>query len=144
MKILYILNRNRMLYNFATFSNKFCPLCAQFPNSKIHVWLIKETLYAGTLLPLIGILIFGVNPKKGTLSHVYRYLGNAKSCFWKSSNVVLLRKGGKFKFFFGKNQIIVYQNNDQAYFIVAAVCLHDLQYEFMVAAVCLHDLQCKF
>ena len=53
-------------------------------------------------------------------------------------------KRREIQIFFGKNQLIVYQNNDQAYFIVAAVCLHDLQYEFMVAAVCLHDLQCKF
>ena len=49
-----------------------------------------------------------------------------------------------FQIFFGKNQIIVYQNNDQAYFIVASVCLHYLQYKFMVAALCLLDLQYKF
>ena len=53
-------------------------------------------------------------------------------------------KRREIQIFFGKNQIIVYQNNDQAYFIVASVCLHYLQYKFMVAALCLLDLQYKF
>ena len=53
-------------------------------------------------------------------------------------------KRQEIQIFLGKNQMIVYQNYDQAYFMVASVCLHDLYYEFMVAAVCLHDLQCKF
>ena len=52
-------------------------------------------------------------------------------------------KAGNSNFFWEKLDVFD-QNYDQAYFIVAVVCLHDLQYEFMVAAVCLLDLQCKF
>ena len=41
-----------------------------------------------TLLIWMRIFIFGMNSEKESLIHVYGYLGNAKSWFLKSPNVV--------------------------------------------------------
>ena len=62
-----------------------------------HYLAIYLTLHRALLI-WMRIFIFGMNSEKESLIHVYGYLGNAKSWFLKSPNVVLLRKGGKFNF----------------------------------------------